>query len=181
MKRVLALSVTALMATSAAGFALAADCNEKASAPWRQSGKGVIAEASSQGARCDTAKIALVLRGADGKVLLTFASTADKIMNFAGLKSKAEMKTTLASWLAQAMTTMPTSEKLPDWKEKQEQPSDGEFPFTVDEGVKRPAYLAIRKARMPMFCFVQGMESLGCAVLAPNGALKKLGAQSFPG
>jgi hypothetical protein len=177
----LALSVAITLATSAASFVLAADCDEKASAPWTQSGKGIVAEASSQGARCDKAKIGLVLRGADGKVLLTFASTADTVMTFGEVKTKAAMKTTLASWLADGMKQMPTSDKLPDWKEKQDQPSDGEFPFYVDQGVKRPAYLAIRKAKLPMFCFVQGMESLGCAVLGPDGAVTKLGAQSFPG
>lgn len=181
MVKSLALSVAILFAASAASFALAADCNEKASAPWRQSGKGIVAEASSRGVRCDKANISLVLRGADGKVLLSFASPADKVMTFVEVKTKAAMKTTLASWLAEAMKQMPTSDKLPDWKEKQDQPSDGEFPFYVEQGVKRPAYLAIRKAKIPMFCFVQGMESLGCAVLGPDGAVKKLGTQSFPG
>lgn len=180
MRNSLALSVAIFLA-AAASPARSADCNAQASAPWRQSGQGVVAEARSLGARCDKAKIELTLRSARGKALMSFASTADAIMTFADVKTKAAMQAKLASWLAEAMRTMPTSAKLPDWKPNQTEPSDGEFPFVVDEGVTRPFYLSMRKAKLPMFCFVQGMESLGCAVMRPNGEATRLGAQTFPG
>lgn len=159
----------------------AADCAAKASAPWTEGGKGIVAEATSSGPRCGAAKLALVLRGAGGEVLFKFDATADSVMPFVQVKSKADMQAALASWVADARTQMPTTAKLPNWKQGQDQPSDGEFPFYPDEGVKRAEYLALRAAKRPMFCFVQGMESLSCLVIGADGKAKTIGAQSFPG
>lgn len=161
--------------------AQAADCAAKASVAWPEGGKGVVAEATSSGPRCGTAKLGLVLRGAGGEVLFNFDATADAVMPFVQVKSKTEMQAALASWIADARTQMPTTAKLPNWKQGQEQPSDGEFPFYPDDAVKRAEYLALRAAKRPMFCFVQGMESLSCLVIGADGKAKTIGAQSFPG
>jgi hypothetical protein len=157
------------------------DCGAQSSAPWTQAGNAFSAAAAAKGPRCEKAKIALVLHAPGGKALFTYHGTADTILSLNGVKTKAQMKQALAKWIADAMRKMTTSDQLPDWNDQQDQPTAGEFPFFVEDGIKRPAYLAIRKAKRPMFCFVQGMESIGCAVLGTDGAVTKIGAQSFPG
>jgi hypothetical protein len=39
---------------------------------------------------------------------------------------------------------------------------------------------AARAARLPVFCYVQGMESMAC-VMWKDGGITKLGVQLFPG
>jgi hypothetical protein len=75
---------------------------------------------------------------------------------------------------------MATTKALPEWKAKDDFPINGEFMFYVEEGIDRAAYDVIRKADLPMYCFVQGMESVACLVLQ-DGGLFKVGVQSFPG
>jgi len=161
--------------------ARADDCAARVSAPWTQAGKAFSAEATANGPRCAKAKIVLMLHAPSGKVIFTYQGTADTILSFNEVNFRARMKKALAKWIFDAMRIMPGSGQLPDWNDQQDQPSAGEFPFYVEDGVKRPDYLAIRKAKRPMFCFVQGMESIGCAVLGTDGAVTKVGAQSFPG
>lgn len=157
------------------------DCAARANAPWTQAGNGYSAQAAANGPRCAKAKIVLMLHAPGGKVLFTYRGTADTILSLSEASTKVQMKKALAKWIFDAMRMMPTSDQLPDWNDKQDQPTAGEFPFHVEEGIKRPDYLAIRKAKRPMFCFVQGMESIGCVVLGTDGAVIKVGAQSFPG
>jgi hypothetical protein len=78
------------------------------------------------------------------------------------------------------MSQTPSSSQSPDWKDKEDLPYEGQFPFIVEAGIGRP-YLAIRKANRPTFCFVQGIESIGYLVLSADGALTKVGVQTFPG
>jgi hypothetical protein len=56
----------------------------------------------------------------------------------------------------------------------------GEFYFYPEAGVDRATYESVRAARLPVFSYVQGMESMAVIVLR-NGRMEKLGAQSFPG
>jgi hypothetical protein len=158
----------------------AADCAARASAPWKQAGDSIFVKATASGSRCAKARIVLVLRR-EAKALFTYKGRAHSNFEFQEVKTKAQMKAALVKWIADAMTQKPSSSQLPDWKDKEDNPSEGEYPFYIEDGIKRPAYLAIRKADRPMFCFVQGMESVGCLVLGADGALTKVGAQSFPG
>jgi hypothetical protein len=57
----------------------------------------------------------------------------------------------------------------------------GEFPFYPEQGIERDMYEKTRAANLGTFCFVQGMESVGCYVVEPQGPLRKIGAQSLPG
>ena len=59
-------------------------------------------------------------------------------------------------------------------------PMSGEFPLYLEDGTTREDYAALRVKKLPMFCYVQGMESQACLALE-DGGLRKIGAQSFPG
>jgi hypothetical protein len=60
-------------------------------------------------------------------------------------------------------------------------PGKAANPFYVDEGLSREDYLAMREARLPMLCFVAGMESETCLVLTKDGILQKIGSLPFAG
>ena len=66
------------------------------------------------------------------------------------------------------------------WPPGAQQPASGEFPFYPEEGVDRDYYEKARAARAPLFCYVQGMESMSCVAII-EGGMVKLGVQSFPG
>jgi hypothetical protein len=61
-----------------------------------------------------------------------------------------------------------------------EHPVNGEFPFYPEPGVDRDYYEKARALRAPVFCYVQGMESMSFVALI-EGGMVKLGVQSFPG
>ncbi len=102
-------------------------------------------------------------------------------MTLAEATTPALMQTALAQWIDPASnTTMQTSSALPEWPANADGPQNGEFPFYVEEGYTRELYNEIRNANLPLYCFVQGMESSRCLALR-NGALESVGVQSFPG
>jgi hypothetical protein len=58
---------------------------------------------------------------------------------------------------------------------------NSEFPFYLEpEWNDRVGYEELRARNAPMYCYVQGMESLACLALQ-DGQLYKIGVQSFPG
>lgn len=75
---------------------------------------------------------------------------------------------------------MQTSSALPEWPANADSPQNGEFPFYPAEGVTRDLYNQVRDANVPLYCYVQGMESSNCLALR-DGALESVGVQSFPG
>ena len=71
---------------------------------------------------------------------------------------------------------------LPAWAEGAEYPVLGDFAFYPEEGIDRATYTKVRDSKAPIFCYVQGMESMACVVKdAENGGFFKLGVQTFPG
>ncbi len=75
---------------------------------------------------------------------------------------------------------MQTSAALPDWPANADGPQSGEFPFYPEAGYDRESYMTLRANDLPLFCYVQGMESMGC-LAAADGEVTKIGVQSFPG
>ena len=59
-------------------------------------------------------------------------------------------------------------------------PRSGEFPFYPEPYYDRSGYEVLRQSDVPLFCYVQGMESIACVALE-NGRMEKVGVQSFPG
>ena len=90
------------------------------------------------------------------------------------------MSKALARWLLEARR-QPTSEDLPAWKAADTRPGgDQEFPFTVQEGMTRAEYLAVRDANRPMICYVQGIETVACVVLRRSCAIRRSGSSRSP-
>jgi hypothetical protein len=100
-------------------------------------------------------------------------------MVFVEAKTRAQMTRALGEWLLQSHTFRSTAD-LPPWKKGDEQPTSGEFPFYPEAGVDRDGYEQWRAQRLPVFCYVQGMESMSCVVLK-DGQMTKIGVQTFPG
>ena len=121
----------------------------------------------------------LTVRGSDGKPLWVDARVGQFVMLFAGVKNVGAIKTALGDWIRQNHQ-LKTAASLPSWPPGAQQPASGEFPFLPDEAVARDFYESARRAKLPLFCYVQGMESMACVVLK-DGGMTKLGVQLFPG
>jgi hypothetical protein len=67
------------------------------------------------------------------------------------------------------------------WPHPQQGPTTSSgFEFDPEPWINRETYLAMRARAEPMFCYVQGLESLACLV-ERHGRLEKIGVQAFPG
>lgn len=137
------------------------------------------AEAFSDGPTCAHAVVTLVIRAPDGAPLWADAMPASQVMTFSQVRKSGKMTAALREWLAQSHLFR-SSLDLPAWKKGEAAPIAGEFPFYPDEAVDRDYYEQVRSERLPVFCYVQGMESLACIVLK-DGAMMKVGLQTFPG
>jgi hypothetical protein len=150
--------------------------------PWRPlSGVEFTVEAISSGPDCEHAVATLAVRDLQHNVLWSEAAPSAHIMVLADAHDEAAMRAALTEWGdASNNTTMQTTSALPDWPQGSDGPVSGEFPFYVEPGYDRDSYLQLRESNVPLFCYVQGMESMGCLALQ-NGSLNKIGVQSFPG
>jgi hypothetical protein len=163
------------------GRAAATSCSAEASQPWRPiSGGAFTVEATASGPDCEHAVATIVIRDAQDDVLWAEAAAVEHIMTLAGARTSAEMETALADWINSDNSTMATTSALPDWPENAAGPQNGEFPFYVDDAYNRAAYMTLRQSDAPLFCYVQGMESMACLALA-GGEISKVGVQAFPG
>jgi len=158
-----------------------ADCDARARAVWAGSGKGVIAEAMLQGPTCANAVATLVLRDSSGKPLWVDSRIGAQVMIFAGVGNRNAMVRALGDWIDQRRSQLARSDKLPNWPLGANAPQAGEFPFLPDSDVDREAYMKLRAQKLPMFCYVQGMESIACVVHGSDGGVSKVGVQTFPG
>lgn len=152
------------------------NCPAQASAPW----DAFTIEAAASGADCAQAQATLTIRDANGGAVYTETYEAAQVMVLAGAGSPADMERMLREWVSPPGAAKDSTGDLPVWEANAEQPASGEFPFYPEEGVDRAAYEALRRGDAPMFCYVQGMESEACLV-AQNGAVTKVGLQTFPG
>jgi hypothetical protein len=181
MAAVVVVAVSVLSGFVPASGATVQGCNASAAATWQPlKGRPYRLEAFSQGPSCARAAVVLVIRAPDGRVVWTHAAAAEHLMVFVEVKTRAQMARALREWLSQSHTFRSTAD-LPEWKKGAEQPASGEFPFYVEPGIDRDMYEGIRAAKQPVFCYVQGMESMACVVLDKDGQITKVGVQSFPG
>jgi hypothetical protein len=160
--------------------AMAQGCAAKVSVPW-SGAKGYKIVASSKGARCASATIALTIIGPDGEGTEVYAAKADENAVFVEVSNLKSMQTALSEWVSMPAKERKTTAELSEWPEGADQPSSGEFPFYPDEHVDRLFYEDVRSTTLPMLCFVQGMESARCIYIDAHGGVNNLGAQSFPG
>jgi hypothetical protein len=108
------------------------------------------------------------------------AHLAGDIMMLAPAHDTAAMQTALQEWVTFDNHTMASTSALPDWPANATGPQNGEFPFYPEQAYDRDSYMRVRASGLPLFCYVQGMESQACLALA-DGEFSKVGVQSFPG
>lgn len=175
-----AIAALACFITSGA-LAAAPDCSVSAASTWTaKPGSRFPVEAYSHGAECAQAVVEIIVREGGGRALWTDSAPAENVMIFGGIKTRAKMARALKEWIS-GEQMFKSSADLPPWKTGAGQPATGEFPFYPEAGVDRAHYEQVRAAKLPVFCYVQGMESEACIVLHEDGRMEKLGAQSFPG
>jgi hypothetical protein len=173
----------ALVCMTTPGFAQkgptnnSASCDASAQAVWPE---GVIASGSVSGP-CQAADMSLTLTNASGDVIWHDTFRSNRVFEFNSATNAVEMQATLELWLGD-YADMRTAGTLPEWLPGWDTPVGSEFPFYVDLGVTRDAYIAAREADRPMVCYAQGLESARCLIIAPGGtSVETLGVQSFPG
>jgi hypothetical protein len=159
-------------------------CEAISSTNWAASAKTKLTiSASYEGADCLSAEAALTVTDAAGKQLYTFSLPVEVARNtvFAEADSADKMRLALADWIDPAgNTTMQTTSALPEWKPGVEQPGNDEFPFMPE--VSREEYAKLRGENRPLYCHVQGGESMACLAFdEPADAMVKVGLQRFPG
>lgn len=174
------LSIVAAAVLATPGAVAADKCTASADGAWA-AGKATI-EAFASGAKCESALAVLAIRDETGAVAIAEVYSSDQVMVLAGMTSAKDLEGALKGWIDPAASNMTTSGDLPEWKAGADAPAAGEFAFYPEEGVDQASYSKVRDAKSPMFCYVQGMESLACIVKdAETGGFFKIGVQSFPG
>jgi ABC-type Fe3+-hydroxamate transport system substrate-binding protein len=158
----------------------AGECAVRAAYPWNAGGITLSVEATTTGPDCALANATLTIRNAAGRSLWAEEYPTARVMGLADATSPTAMETALTAWISAQNTTIPTAGALPDWPQSAQFPPNGEFPFYPEEGVSRADYMALRNRNAPLYCYVQGMESLACLAYE-NGELTKIGVQTFPG
>ena len=146
-----------------------AACNATAARAWA----GLQIEASASGSNCSQAVVTINLRKGNGEALWAHSYIAKQLLNFAQINSSdtKAMTKALVSWISgEGFMKSADALKL-----------DGEFPFTPTESIDAASLAQYRKARLPLFCFIQGMESGNCLAKNKYGNLIELGVQRFPG
>ncbi len=178
-------------ASSPADAVQAADCGAQAVSSWEiAAGQVYEISATSAGPDCAKAVIALAVRGPDGNPLFVAATKAqDSGLAFNGAQGRQDMQARLQDWIAPAQAGFTTSADLPAWPEGATGPAakpaegvSGTFPFYPEAEAygERAGYEALRSAKAPVFCYVQGPESFAC-LAAQDGSVFPIGLQVFPG
>jgi hypothetical protein len=157
-------------------------CDARAAAQWSTpADPNASVEAITTGPDCARAIATLIIRNGSGEPLYSETYQPPQVMTLAQASTPTAMQTALAEWIDPASnTTMQTSSALPEWLANADSPQNGEFPFYLEEGYTRELYDQVRDANVPMYCYVQGMESMNCLALR-DGALESVGVQTFPG
>lgn len=178
--RLAKVCVVAGAALAASTLAAAAGCEAEFQGTWKTGETGDYAvEAFTRGPTCDRSVAVIVLRDPTGDVAHQEALPAGFVATLAGRAGADEMKSALAEWADPAKSPYKRAHDLPKWP-KGADATEGDFPFMTEEGIDRDTYEAIRKADGPVFCYVQGMESMSCLGIV-DGVLQPLGVQMFPG
>lgn len=162
--------------------AMSGGCDARAVSEWVAGDARFSLEATTVGPDCARAVATLVVRDSSGAPAYAQAHVAAHVMTLAPAADPGAMQAALAEWIEVSNNTaMTTTAALPEWPANAQSPESGEFPFYVDDAWNdRAGYEELRAGARPMFCYVQGMESLACLALFRD-QLEKIGVQSFPG
>ena len=154
-------------------------CDARGIGAWNVNTEQFAVEATTSGPDCARAVATLVIRNTSGEPIWADAHIASDIMVLAPAHDIATMNAALDEWTTNG-TAMQSTAALPEWPANADGPQNGEFPFYLNEGYTRESYNAMRAANYPMFCYVQGMESMRC-IIHGDGGVEWIGVQSFPG
>jgi hypothetical protein len=189
--KILLLTALVLISVITQAHMAAADCNTSVSRKWNVNSKqAYLIEASSIGPDCKRAVTVMVVRDGNGEVKYSLSMASKDNAVFGGLADKPvadlkAMRVALGEWLDAGLSSKKNRlSKFLEWKAGTDGPAEtppAEFPFTVSSEISRETYEAWRKQNVPVFCFVQGMESMRCLVLTKEGTINEVGIQSFPG
>ena len=190
MKNLAALCLAALLAASCAstpaasaesGVGVGAACNTQATTEWRGANSRVFrATASTSGANCAQSVVLLIVRDNSGHVVWTDALVAAHVMGLNEPRTRIEMTRALADWVGLPVQRLQMTASLAPWAQTSGQRGESEFPFRPEEWIDEHLYERLAGEANPMFCYVQGMESLACLVEFDD-RLEKIGIQSFHG
>ena len=170
-----------------AAAAPAGACTAEATVDWEPvPGAKYTITGAAGGPTCNTGRAVLTIRDAAGKVLMSSTDNDVSVMSntvFADALTPGALQTALVSWIDPGDDPMlGSAADLPEWMDGQEQPTSGEFPFYPREGMTRREYADLRLDDKPLYCHVQGGESMACYVLdTAAGTLTEVGLQTFPG
>ena len=163
-------------------------CAAHASVEWEPTpGAQYLITGAAAGPTCNTGVAVLTIRDkASGKVLLSAGDNDVGAMAntvFAEATTPATLETALVGWIDPGDDPMlAATGDLPAWKAGQDEPAAGEFPFHPRDGMSRADYAAMRARNQPLYCHVQGGESMACYALDRGaGTLTLVGLQQFPG
>jgi hypothetical protein len=161
-----------------------ADCAATIEVPWASAEKySLTLAAHAVGPNCATSAVVLLVMDAKGDVQWSTTRLAQQNAVFLeGITDDASMTAALKNWVAQNQAQ--STAELPDWKAGDERPvreGDGEFGFFVSDETSREFYLEIRRNNQPLFCFVQGVESMSCIAAAGSNNIYEIGGFTFPG
>ncbi len=160
---------------------LAPGCDARATTTWAARDATFSTEAATTGPDCARAVATLVVRDSSGAPVYAEAYAAEHVMVLAEARDANAMQTALQDWTNPASNTiMQTTSALPEWPANATGPQNGEFPFYPGAGYDRDSYMRLRTNDLPLFCYVQGMESQAC-LAAVDGDVTKIGVQTFPG
>lgn len=158
------------------GPAALADCGAKVS-PVTLAGTAYTAEAVVIGEDCATAVALLVLRDAEGGPVYTFAAPTGLVFDLQWSDTSVAMQDGLTNWVGDG--SVRTTAELPDWPAEQEFP-ESEFGFVPEAWLDQSAYSEVRNSGLPLWCYTQGLESMGCLALTEE-YIDYIGYERFPG
>jgi hypothetical protein len=163
-------------------------CAASASMAWTGSKRpGLSLQAYAVGETCSKAVLVLAVADAKGKPLWATSRLAefDAMFQDPSVATPAGMTATLKDWLDTGLKTSPkTSALLPAWHAGQDNPllnPGEEFGFYAAPDLSQEFYEEMRAKKLPVFCFVQGMESESCFIADPDGNITEFGGRTFPG
>lgn len=157
-------------------------CDTRAATTWAAREATFSIEATTTGPDCARAVATMVVRDSSGAPVYTQSYETEHVMVLADARDTGAMEVALQGWTNPAANTlMQTTSALPDWPANATGPQSGEFPFYPEEGYDRESYMTLRANDLPLFCYVQGMESMACLAASGDGEVTKVGVQTFPG
>lgn len=181
----LAMTLIACASAPAASTEMQADaearCVAEASGEWLGSGERKFAvTANTSGPTCARSVALLIVRDEEGDVVWTDARPTAHVMGLHTPTTRSAMSPALAEWVHFASQRPQTTADLPPWPQTAGHATESEFPFYPEEWIDEETYVRLSAQRTPMFCYIQGMESLAC-LIEFDDRLEKIGVQSFPG